>query len=200
MPGPVKLDFIFGELHADEPPWRPEPEAISLPSIATSGTGSCGLRSKRAKGQTELVASELRHDVRPHPRADGRRGPAGVPGHGDHQLSRGTRSARTGSSASRSREPCTRSPSSAARGPRERRRPEDRCRVDGSIAAAMVATRRRRSESRQERTAASEPARATSCSPGANGCEPGIPARSERRIVRSAASTGRYAAATAPAA
>ena len=58
VPGPVKLDFIFGELHADEPPWRPEPGNLAAVD-RHFWDWVLWLRSKRAKGQTELVASEL---------------------------------------------------------------------------------------------------------------------------------------------
>jgi predicted nucleotidyltransferase len=57
--GPVKLDFIFREPHRDEPPWRPD--RANLSGIDDHfWDWTLWLRSKRVKGERELVARELR--------------------------------------------------------------------------------------------------------------------------------------------
>jgi hypothetical protein len=58
LPGAVKLDFIFGEPHDHEPPWRPE--RSNLAAIDRHfWDWILWLVSKRAKGRGELVESEL---------------------------------------------------------------------------------------------------------------------------------------------
>jgi len=59
LPGAVKLDFIFGEPHDDEPPWRPEPSNLAAIDCHF-WDWALWLRAKRANGRGEIVASELR--------------------------------------------------------------------------------------------------------------------------------------------
>lgn len=58
LPGPVKLDFIFEEPHDAEPPWCPDPGNLNAVDRHFWDWG-LWLRSKRVKGQTDLVTNEL---------------------------------------------------------------------------------------------------------------------------------------------
>jgi hypothetical protein len=56
--GPTKLDFIFGEPHDGEPPWRPS--ADNLAAIDSHfWDWALWLRSKQASGRNELLQDEL---------------------------------------------------------------------------------------------------------------------------------------------
>ena len=57
-PAPVKLDFIFGEPHESEPPWQPDRGNLAALDCHF-WDWALWLGSKRARGATALVASEL---------------------------------------------------------------------------------------------------------------------------------------------
>ncbi len=58
MPGPIKLDFIFGEPHESEPPWDPEPSNLDAIDCHF-WDWVLWLHSKRSSGKTDMVQGEL---------------------------------------------------------------------------------------------------------------------------------------------
>jgi hypothetical protein len=58
LPGPVKLDFIFAELHKPQPPWCPERRNL-MAVDDHFWDWALWLRSKQARNRSELVAAEL---------------------------------------------------------------------------------------------------------------------------------------------
>jgi Nucleotidyltransferase domain len=58
LPGPVKLDLIFSEPHASEPPWKPEPTNLAAVD-RHFWDWALWLHAKRVTQRGELVADEL---------------------------------------------------------------------------------------------------------------------------------------------
>jgi hypothetical protein len=58
LPGPVKLDLIFSEPHANEPPWNPEPTNLAAVD-RHFWDWALWLHAKRVTQRDDVVADEL---------------------------------------------------------------------------------------------------------------------------------------------
>src|SRR4051812_30597874 len=58
MPGPVKVDFIFGEPHSGEPPWDPRPSNLEAIDCHF-WDWVLWLHAKRSSGRNDMVKAEL---------------------------------------------------------------------------------------------------------------------------------------------